>query len=320
MKKLIFIFFISTYSLSSQTNKLTDVDKIIYSYSNIDSIEELTQKIDYDFKTNKEKIRAVFTWIALNIGYEMKNPNLLKIPKTYFVFGDYDLKRKLKLEKEKTLRNTFKQRNGVCEGYALLFRKICTQLNIKNELIHGYVRGSIDKIGFVPTGKNHVWNAVKINNEWIFIDTTWAAGYIHNNVWRQQLNPSYFDIDKKKLKLTHYPSDTYWLNYLNQKTLKDFCYQPMITTVFIDSKAELVLPNQGIIKTLKNKSFKLNFKNLNPKTQIHYRLGNIGKIRTPSSKKKNLITSIKVNGIDKNNVLHIYFNNNLALSYKVEVE
>ncbi|MFT5761863.1 MAG: hypothetical protein ACI8WA_000986, partial [Polaribacter sp.] len=38
--------------MSSQTNKLTDVDKIMYSYSNINSIEELTKRIDYDFKTN----------------------------------------------------------------------------------------------------------------------------------------------------------------------------------------------------------------------------------------------------------------------------
>lgn len=77
--------------MSSQTNKLTDVDKIMYSYSNINSIEELTKRIDYDFKTNIEKARALYTWISLNIRYKLKNPYLLETPKVYRVFSDDDL-------------------------------------------------------------------------------------------------------------------------------------------------------------------------------------------------------------------------------------
>lgn len=324
MRKLLFIFFSSIFSLSSlssQTNKLTDVDKIMYSYSNINSIEELTKRIDYDFKTNLEKARAVYTWISLNIRYRLKDRYLVEMPKTYWIFSGDDLKRQVKFENEKILRNTFQKKRGICNGYALLFHEICTQLNIKNELIYGYVKGSTNNIGNIPTNKNHVWNAVEINKEWILVDTTWGSGYtLNDRVWIQKLDTSYFNINKKKLRLTHYPSEVYWLEYLDQKPLKDFCYEPIRTAFFTKSKAKLVLPNEGLIRTLKNKKFKLKIKNLKPNTQILYSYGDSKSLKSPILNYKELITSINIGGTNKNNLLYIYFNNNLALSYKVEVE
>lgn len=320
MKKLLFIFFTSIFSLPAQTNVLTDVDKIIYSYSNINSIEELTKRIDYDFKTDTEKVRAAFTWIALNISYEDKNPNLIEPSKIYWVFSDDDLKRKIKKENDKVAINTFRNKTAVCKGYAFLFHEICTQLNIKNKLVKGYVKTTASEIGHVPVKKNHVWNAVKINNEWMFLDATWAAGSSTNGVWKQVLDTSYFNINKKKLRLTHYPSEQYWLDYLGQKPLKDFCFQPIKTTVFTNSNATLVLPNQGVIRTIKNRNIKLEIRNLKPNTQILYKYGNSKKVNFARQSSNKLVTSINLHGTNSNNYLHLYFNNNLALSYKVEVE
>lgn len=320
MKKLLFIYFSSIFSLSAQISTLTDVDKIMYSYSNINTIEELTKRIDYDFKTNIEKARAAYTWVALNISYENKNPNIIEANEVYWVFSDDDLKRKIEKEKEKVIRNTFQKKTAVCKGYAYLFHEICTQLNIKNKLVEGYVKISANDIGHVPVNKNHVWNAIEINNEWLFIDATWASGNSLNGIWQQKLNTSYFNISKKKLRLTHYPSKQYWLEYLAQKPLKDFCFQPIKTTVFTNSNAKLVLPNEGIIKTLKNKKFKLKIQNLKPNTQILYKYGDSKKINLAFQSSNKLITSINIQGTSKNNFLHIYFDNNLALSYKIEVE
>lgn len=320
MKKFTFIFFISIYSLSSQVNNLAKVDRIIYSYSNITSIEELSKRIDYDFKTDIEKTRAIFTWISKNIYYNHKNPNEITALKTFIVLSEDDLKRKIKIDNEKTLRETFNLRTGVCKGYALLFHEICTLLNIKNELIYGYVRGSLNEVGYVPTNKNHVWNAVKINNKWMFIDTTWASGYYNNGDWQQIVDIKYFNISKEELRLTHFPVAPFWQKSINQKPLKDFCSQPIIKTAFLESKAELVLPNQGVIRAEKNKSFKINIQNLKPSTNILYRFGNNGKIKTASLTRKSEVTTVKIRGINKDNSLHLYFNNDLALSYKVLVD
>jgi hypothetical protein len=320
MKKLVFIFFTSIFSLSAQTNTLNGVDKIIYSYSNINSIEELTRRIDYDFKTDTEKTRAAFTWIALNISYENKNPNLIEANKVYWVFSDDDLKRKIKKENDKVARNTFRNKTAVCKGYAFLFHEICTQLKIKNKLVKGYVKINAEEIGHVPVNKNHVWNAVQINNEWLFLDATWASGSTENGVWKQKLDTSYFNVSKKTLRLTHYPSEQYWIEYLGQKPLKDFCFQPIQTTVFTNSNAILVLPNQGIIKTIKNRNINLKIQNLKPNTQVLYKYGNSKKVKSARQSSNKLITSINLKGTNRNNYLHIYFNNSLALSYKVEVE
>lgn len=320
MKNFTFIFFFSIFSLSSQVDQLNKVDKIIYSYSNITSIEELSKRINYDFKTDLEKVRAAFTWISKNIYYKHKNPFEITALRTFIVFNEDDLKRKIKIDNEKTIRETFNSRSGVCKGYALLFHKICNLLNIKNELIYGYVRGSLNEVGNLPTNKNHVWNAININNKWIFIDATWASGYYNNGEWLQKVNTKYFNISKEELKLTHFPAATFWQKLINQKPLKEFCNQPIVKTAFLESKAQLVLPNQGIIRAEKNKSFKININNLKPNTNIFYRIGNNGKIKTAYLTRKSKVTSVRIRGINKNNSLHLYFNNDLALSYKVLVD
>ncbi len=320
MKKCFFLFFAITVSISAQNNKLKAVDNIMYSYTNIASIEELAKRIDYDFETDIEKVRAIFTWISLNIQYELKNPYEIDVPKTYFVFNEDDFKRRLKKEQAIKAQKTFKTKRGVCDGYALLFQKVCDLLNIQNELIYGYVRSSYNRIGYVPKNKNHVWNAVKIHNKWIFMDATWAAGYVNSGIWHSKLNTTYFNIDKETLRLTHFPAETFWLTYLNQKPLKEFCYQPIITKTFVASKASLEYPNQGIIKVEKNGSIKLNIKNLKPNTTLLYKFGNNGEMKVASSSTKNEVTSIKIKGPNKSNALHLYFNNSHALSYKVEIE
>jgi len=63
------------------------------------------------------------------------------------------------------------EKKCVCQGYALAFQYFMNQLNIEAVLIYG------EAFEFVPIGEgfgvNHVWNYVKLDNNWYAVDVTW---------------------------------------------------------------------------------------------------------------------------------------------------
>ena len=63
MKKYTLLLLLFPFIISAQD--FTMVDNVVKSaYKNVTSIENLAKRIDYDFKTDVEKTRAVFTWLT----------------------------------------------------------------------------------------------------------------------------------------------------------------------------------------------------------------------------------------------------------------
>lgn len=178
IKILIFLFLFTTLTISSQD--LSKVDKVIKSYPYLSSIEELAKKIDFSFNTDLEKAKAAYTWLTLNIVYYKEETSLLKAPESIFYTSKEDLEYRMKwlrrTSDNKVISETFKNRKGVCEGYALIFSKICDLLSIENELIKGYVKILPKQIGSLAKNKNHIWNTVKINGNWVLLDVTFGVG------------------------------------------------------------------------------------------------------------------------------------------------
>ncbi len=66
----------------------------------------------------------------------------------------------------------------VCQGYAVLFYRMCYENGIWTRVITG--KGN---------GDNHAWNIVKINNQWYNVDATWdAESYYWNYFLRSNGN------------------------------------------------------------------------------------------------------------------------------------
>lgn len=55
----------------------------------------------------------------------------------------------------------------VCEGYAKAFKYLANAGGIECELVQGNATNSEGKV------ESHAWNAVKINDKWYYLDTTW---------------------------------------------------------------------------------------------------------------------------------------------------
>ena len=129
------------------------------------SVPQLARSLGIHAKTDRMKARAIFTWVAENISYDvdcLKKGVVSKSP-------------------EEILRS----RCGVCNGYSKLFKALADACHLESKIVvgsskcfdpEGLTRSSHDKsldYGYVEG--SHAWNSVKIDGKWRLLDTTWAS-------------------------------------------------------------------------------------------------------------------------------------------------
>lgn len=135
----------SNFNLTSTANRETINNQIIQLNS---KIKEITNTIPVD-ATDIEKERLIHDYIVNTVTYDTS------VASKVFEYGD-------------TLPHAFDiygaaiEGKAVCEGYAKLFQYLCYCTGINSTQILGTSEGS-----------NHMWNAVKVDNEWYQIDVTW---------------------------------------------------------------------------------------------------------------------------------------------------
>ncbi len=319
MKKLLILIYFLCYSISNFSQDFQKVDNIMRSYKEPKSIVSLSKRIDYDFKTIPEKVRAAFSWVAFNIRYRSHSGNLLKSPELNFYLDNYDMERRVRLSRERKAEIAFDKREGVCEGYSFLLSKIYDELGVENELIFGYTKSSANSIGKIPDNKNHVWNAVKVNNEWMILDVTYAAGFMYGNLWKRKFNPLYFNADKDFLNITHFPAKKNWREFLGQKELKPFCNAPLMKTAFLKNKVNVLEPKEGVVVAQRKKRILLKIEGLQEFDDVKYLYGNDGKVRLPRTITRDTVREFYLRTPKESTTLHIYIKNELALEYKVNL-
>lgn len=198
MKHTFLIFtFLFTISGFSQTNVGFDLIDAKMAAIPVDSTTTTTGISNYiktNFKTENDKIRAVFYWIASNISYDVQHmfePNTNQNP-------------------QEKITTTLKTKTGVCIHYAEVFKDLANKIGIKTNIIVGYTKqnGAIATIA-------HAWCASFIDGKWVLFDPTWGSGGINNGKFVKKINNSYFKVEPKKMIVSHIPFDYLWqfLNY-----------------------------------------------------------------------------------------------------------
>lgn len=317
MKQFLLFLFIST-SLCSQD--FTKVDAKVLTYPRYSKVEQLANRIDKDFTTDIDKARAAFFWLAKNIRYNLKeyyNPR-----QRYYSFrysSEAEKEQKLQAVKDKLIAATFKNKTGVCEEYAQSFKKICDLLGIEAAVISGYVRNSTREIGKIPNNTNHAWNAVKIDDKWIILDATWAAGHERNGKWIRQFNNYYFDVPKDKIFKTHFPEDNLWVFRFGRMTLQEFYNQPIYDDTLLKLSAELVSPQKGVINVKADQDIVLTFKNLDTRLLIFYTTKANRYAQKPVISTENNISKLIIKNPQRDTDLTLFINKSDALQFKVSV-
>ncbi|WP_299064426.1 transglutaminase domain-containing protein [uncultured Polaribacter sp.] len=269
MKQVLFFFILCSITLQSQN--FNKVDNLVSQYPKFTKIEDLTNQIEKDFTSDENKARAAFYWLAKNIRYNLKEYYNPKQRSYQFKYSSEEEKiSKLQAIKDKLVSTTFKTKTGVCEEYAQSFKKICDLLGLEAAVISGYVRNSPKEIGRPKKYSNHAWNAVKLNNKWLILDATWAAGHLINGKWIRKFNNYFYNMPKDKIFKTHYPEDSLWVLRFGSISKEEFYNQPIYDASLLSSKAELLTSTTGILKVNASKEIILKFKNLENSSLIRY--------------------------------------------------
>lgn len=92
------------------------------------------------------------------------------------------------------------EKQVVCEGYAKAFKYIMDGLNVECILIAG--------TSISPSGEteSHMWNYVKLNNNWYGVDVTWDDPIINGGSVKDNLRHDFFMKGKTAFRDTHEPS------------------------------------------------------------------------------------------------------------------
>ena len=218
MKKYLFILitFFGIFNFSQTKEK----ELIIVQNLTLENfkIEELIKFVNSNFKSENEKAKFYYYWIAKNIKYD---DNLFeKLNDSKYI--------PLESENQKDIFRIYIEKKAVCEGYSNLYHYLLNSSNIKNEFISGNAKTFYDfrNYEFNHTNK-HAWNAVFINNHWILVDTTWASA-------NSEITENYYDVKPERLILTHFPNDSKWQLMKNLITKDEFKNSPFLDNFYFE--------------------------------------------------------------------------------------
>ena len=131
----ILVLFLFT-SISTLAQNLEKVDSIVKLYPRTYSNTfRLSQRILKDFSTEHDKARAIFTWIAFNVSYDVEFYQKLTENPSFTYNGNTDEEIDNQIIKEVLFK-----RKAVCDGYSKLFDKLAKEVGFKEisvDLIYG---------------------------------------------------------------------------------------------------------------------------------------------------------------------------------------
>ena len=158
-----------------------------------DSIEKLAAYLTEPAENDLEKARAIYRWITQNIAYDVES----------FFSGSY---------KSTNPENVLVSRSSICHGYSNLFERLGKQVGLEVITISGWAKGYSYSIGEpIIGGTNHAWNAIKMNEGWYLIDSTWGAGAVSSDgTFNKRFVSNYFCTTPEQFVYAHLPEDKDW--------------------------------------------------------------------------------------------------------------
>jgi hypothetical protein len=163
-------------------------------------------------KTDWDRVRAIYRWIAENIAYDDAGYNSGK-----YGFNDAN--------------EVLRQRKGVCDDYSDLFKAMAESAGLACEKVSGWSKGYGYVVGAKMDKPDHAWNAVFVEGEWHLMDVTWAAGFgetINGKLKStKKFKEHWFDTAPAEFLFKHLPTDAKWQLIPFPLTLAEFQTLPL---------------------------------------------------------------------------------------------
>jgi hypothetical protein len=168
----------------------------------------LARMLTVHCRTDAEKARSIFRWIADNIEYHRTAPRPARLKEKLRGYQLPEDTGALLPLSERVSIKVLKDGKTHCEGFARLFYSLCTHAGLKVEIITGYARTG----GPFRFNTNHAWNAVYIDGQWQLMDVTWASGHFDqlNNPAARAHAERFFMAEPRDFYRQHFPDDLRW--------------------------------------------------------------------------------------------------------------
>lgn len=200
--------------------------------------------------TPTEKARALFIWVTENVGYDYKAFNRHPAPERFKCDDVADCREKqAKYERARVMR-VLETGKDVCEGYALLYKELCGLAGIPCSVVHGYTKTQPTQIGRMGL-LNHAWNVLRIDDRYVWVDCTWAAGFCPEDDegkltgFVKRFQEAYWLPPARRFFRDHFPEEEKWLED-SGVTKEDYRNGPYYYPL-LSPNIEVVSPTTGTI-------------------------------------------------------------------------
>ena len=193
MKNLIitFLLFCNIPLHAQVVNKFKAADVIALNAPDTcqSSLTSLGRYFSSAFKNQSLRARAIYTWTALNISYDVANMGKVTAATPY----------------DDLVARTMQTHTAVCQGYVSIFKALCDVCGIDAFIVQGYTcqNGHVNEL-------SHSWIIAVIDSSWCGFDPTWGAGYMNNGSYKRFFNDQFFMIRPEDLIRDHMPFDPMW--------------------------------------------------------------------------------------------------------------
>jgi hypothetical protein len=196
-----------------ETNRTTNPDEYI---------RQITAYINEGSQNDFERVKKAHDLVALLVRYDAVSFWANNIP-------------------DQSYTSVLKTRLAVCEGYANLFKKLCDELKIPCDIVHGFARGvgTSPFAGDTPTDSNHAWNIVAVGGEHYLIDCTWDSGHMEGRVSKQEYNTAWLFLKPEHFLHTHFPENSQQQLMAKPLTATEFLKLPFYAPKFFEVVSEI---------------------------------------------------------------------------------
>ena len=206
---------------------------------NFSTIKALGEYLVKPAKNDLEKARAIYRWISSHIEYDARS---------YFS-NSYT---------PTDSENVFVSRRSVCDGYANLYESLAKVAGLEAVKISGYAKGyGYNAGGVLDSRPNHAWNAVKLNQKWYLVDSTWGAGYLENQSFMRRFENHYFLTPPGQFIYDHLPEESRWQLLDKPVSRDEYAALPYLRPDFFKNGLQLISHPSGQISSTEQLLFTL---------------------------------------------------------------
>jgi hypothetical protein len=273
MKKAICLIFVLFSVVVLRAQSAAAVDSIVRLYpKDFSSADKLAQRIQSDFSTDFGKARAIFSWIAFNVRYDVKSYLHPKKQKTIKYKTEEERLQKVKQQHDKMIAKVLRKQKAVCSGYSELFNYVALKVGLESQVNEGDAKTRFYDIGRRRVKVSHAWNSVRIDGIWRLLDVTWGAGYVdlEKEKFYKNFKPVYFDTEPKTFFMRHYPKKGIWFDTVVDKD--EFLKAPLVQSNILNKKYEIIEPGSGVINICQNDTLNFKILNVNSESDIEFSL------------------------------------------------